>query len=235
MQRLGLIGGTVFYGQDFFIDAEYKVIDTTYGKSVVFVSDSLVFVPRHGIDNKDYIMPHKINHPANFSALKSLDVRKVIGINSCGSLKRQIKPGTIAVPDDFISFFNIPSIFQKTLGHATPVIDDETRNTLIEAATKVGIDIHDGGIYWQNTGPRLETKAEIRMIAQFADMVGMTLGSEATVACELKLSYGSLCSIDNYAHGLIDTPLTEDQIRKAASKNAETMVEIVRVFVKMNN
>lgn len=234
MIRVGVIGGTVFFGKDWFENAEQKNIETPRGAAMVLITNSFAFLPRHGLDEKNYVMPHRINHPANFMALKQLGVETVIGINSCGSLNRSLKPGMIAVPEDFISFFAIPSVFQDSPGHVAPRLDDKLRRQLLAAARKAKVDVYDGGVYWQNTGPRLETRAEIRLMAKCADMVGMTLGSEAAVACELNMAYGSLCSIDNYAHGLVDEILTEEQIREGAAKNAQTMVEIVREFFEMH-
>jgi 5'-methylthioadenosine phosphorylase len=233
MPRIGIIAGTVFFGQDLFFQAKQLLIETTWGQSLVLVTDDLAFIPRHGLDQNNYIMPHRINHAANFLALKQCDVETVIGVNSCGSLKTQLQPGMIAVPDDFISFFNIPSIFQDTPGHCTPRLNQTVRRLLLLAAQQAGVPAYDGGIYWQNPGPRLETQAEIRMIAQFADLVGMTLGSEATIACEMNMPYASICSIDNWAHGLVDEPLTEQQIREAAAQNAQTMARVVKRFVEL--
>lgn len=233
MTRVGVIGGTVFFGKDWFENAEQRTVNTPMGDALVLAGDSFIFLPRHGLEEDKYVMPHRINHPANLLALKQLGVDAVIGINSCGSLNRNFKPGMIAVPEDFISFFAVPSIYQQTPGHVAPRLDEGLRGRLLNAARRAKKDVYDGGVYWQNTGPRLETRAEVRLIAQFADMVGMTLGSEAAVACELDMPYGSLCSIDNYAHGLVDEVLTEEQIRKGAARNAQTMVEIMQVFFEM--
>jgi len=235
MPRIGLIAGTVFFGQDLFSRAEQKWVNTDYGQSLVLVADDIAFIPRHGLDQNNYIMPHRINHAANFLALKQYDAETVVGINSCGSLKPHLPPGMIAVPDDFISFFNIPSIFQDTPGHCTPRLSQKVRRLLLLAAQQAGVPAYDGGVYWQNTGPRLETRAEIHMIAQFADLVGMTLGSEATIACEMNMPYASICSVDNWAHGLVDEPLTEQQIREASAQNAQTMAQVVQHFLGLEN
>ncbi len=231
MSRIGLVGGTVFYGQEWFAEAEQHTVVTKFGEALLLVSDDIVFIPRHGLHEDRYVMPHRIAHAANFTALREWGVDRVVGINSCGSLKLNLKPGTIAVPEDFISFFNIPSIYQDRPGHIAPVLDAVLRRDLVAAARDAGVDVHNGGVYWQNSGPRLETKAEIRMMSGFADMVGMTLGSEAAVACELDMAYASLCSLDNYGHGLVDEPLTEYQIRQGAASSARTMIRIIKGFL----
>ena len=75
----------------------------------------------------------------------------------------------------------------------------------------------DGGVYWQAFGPRFETPAEIRLIAQYADVVGMTMASECIVAGELGLSYAAVCIVDNLANGLGDQPLTGRSSKPAST------------------
>jgi len=76
-------------------------------------------------------------------------------------------------------------------------------------------------------GPRLETKAEVAMIAQFGDVVGMTMAHEATLCQELGLAYASICSVDNYAHGIIDEPLREEEIARRARENAAQIEKVL--------
>ena len=101
------------------------------------------------------------------------------------------------------------------------------RAKIILAAQEAGVDVVPQGVYWQSMGPRLETRAEIRMLSRFADLVGMTMGGEAPVATELGLEYAALCSIDNFGNGLVETPLTEDQIREGAKVNRDNLLKIV--------
>ena len=64
------------------------------------------------------------------------------------------------------------------------------------------IPVVDGGTYAQVRGPRFETRAEIRLLASFADLVGMTLAAECTLAGEAGLAYAALCIVDNLANGV---------------------------------
>ena len=72
--------------------------------------------------------------------------------------------------------------------------------------------IEDGGVYWQATGPRFETPAEIRLMAAHAHLVGMTIASECVIAAELGLEYAALCMVDNLANGLADGELSVDEM-----------------------
>ncbi len=80
--------------------------------------------------------------------------------------------------------------------------------------------IHDGGVYWQTSGPRFETPAEIRLIAAHAHLVGMTLASECIVAKELGLSYAAVCVVDNMANGIGEQPISTEELDAHRERNA---------------
>jgi len=230
---IGLVAGTVFYRHDYFKEAERKKVETRFGPASVLLSDHWAYVPRHGLGGEKFTPPHRINHPANFSALKEIGVTEVIGLNSTGSLRPSLAPGTIVIPHDYISFSNVPTVFNEENRHITPQLSDLVRGKLAAAAKKAGIPVLEWGIYWQNAGPRLETKAEIRFQAHYADMVGMTMASEATVAQELDLEFASLCSVDNHGHGLSHFPLTAEEIMANSSANAHRMLEIIQAYLEV--
>jgi 5'-methylthioadenosine phosphorylase len=232
MGPIGIIAGTIFLKDKTILSGgEAKNIDTKYGKAKIFCFPQAVFIPRHGQDPSHHIFPHEINHRANLAALKDLGVREVISINSTGSLKKKLQPGMLVVPDDYILLAEPPSTINGQAMHLTPRLVEEVRQRLILTARKVGVPVADGGTYWQTTGPRLETRAEIRMMANFADIVGMTMASEAVISQELDLRYGALCSIDNFANGLVDHALTMSEIVAHAHENAAIAWRIAELYV----
>jgi 5'-methylthioadenosine phosphorylase len=236
MKSLGIISGTVFLqGKGVFADLREERLETPFGPALVLRSTEVVFIPRHGTDPRCHILPHLINHQANLLALKELGVGEIIGVNSTGSLKRRLKPGMLVVPDDYLMPTPGPTAVQEKPVHITPVLNGETRRELLAAARESGVEVIDGGIYWQTTGPRLETRAEIAMMAQFADIVGMTMASEAIIAQELEIPYASLCSVDNFAHGLEDKELTMEKILWHARRNAETILQILTRYLKRSS
>src|SRR4029078_7836435 len=81
--------------------------------------------------------------------------------------------------------------------HRVPGFDPGWRATLLEALDAAGTEAIREGVYWQTRGPRLETPAEVRLIAAHADVVGMTVASECVIAGELGLRYATLCVVDN--------------------------------------
>ncbi len=231
MARLGIISGTIAIGRSFASGLQENFVETDYGHAVLYVSKEIAFLPRHGIDPDNHILPHMINYRANLLALKELGVREIVSLNSSGSLKKNLKPGTIVIPDDFISLSASPSIFSTTAVHVTPALDEGVRQKLISASRDSGADTVDRGVYWQTPGPRLETRAEIRFMSQHADIVGMTMASEAVIANEMDVNYASLCSVDNFAHGLVENPLTMEEIMENSRKNLKLIINILQNYI----
>jgi 5'-methylthioadenosine phosphorylase len=233
MGRVGILSGTIMMERSGLIQkCEKQPIRNQYGEAVAMVTDQMVFIVRHGHDPAEYILPHRINHRANLQVLKDLGVSEVIGINSTGSLKKELRPGMIVIPDDFITLTATPTIHQNKAVHITPSLNESVRQNLVRAARQGNLDVVEKGTYWQVTGPRLETRAEIRMMANFADVVGMTMANEAVIALEMGLPYASACSIDNFGNGLVEKPLSMEEIIAGTRKNADMMLKLLEFYVE---
>jgi 5'-methylthioadenosine phosphorylase len=93
-------------------------------------------------------------------------------------------------------------------------------------------DAQVGGTYVQTRGPRIETIAEVKTLAKFADIVGMTVASEATLACELEMEFAALCMVDNYANGLGTEVLSFGHIVETARVFRERTDGMVRTIIE---
>jgi 5'-methylthioadenosine phosphorylase len=235
MGKLGIISGTVSLDATHAQAGEETIIQTAFGNAHVVITEQFISIQRHGHIGSLHIPPHLINHQAHLQALKNLGVDAVIGVHSTGSLKKDLQPGTIIIPDDFIAFSGTPTTVTTAAVHITPELHDTLRNNLIAAADYCGISVIRGGVYWQTTGPRLETQAEIRMMSCYADIVGMTMASEAIIAGELAIPYASLCSVDNYCNGIGEQPLTAEEITKGARKNSDKLFQIIERYADTVN
>jgi 5'-methylthioadenosine phosphorylase len=232
MALIGVLSGsTIMEKSHLARDRQIRAVRTEFGDALAVVTDSVALILRHGYDPAEYILPHLINHRANLQALKDLGATEVVGINSTGSLKKELTPGTIVIPDDFITLTATPTIHAGKAVHITPSLSEDVRQNLIIAARACGIEVVDRGVYWQVAGPRLETRAEIRMMAGVADVVGMTMANEAVIAQELGLAYASACSVDNFGHGLVEKPLGMEQIIAGTRKNAEAMIRLLEAYI----
>jgi 5'-methylthioadenosine phosphorylase len=219
-----IIAGTSLFRSTLFNNWDEVIVETPYGKVSVHKASQHLFLQRHG---KKQLPPHKISHLANIWALKSLGVKGVIAINSVGSLKVALKPGTFVIPDDFVSFYNIPTFFDYESRFTIPVMDVDYARRIHEVCTRLEIETVLGGVYAQTTGPRFETKAEVNILKKFGDVVGMTMASEATLCMEYAIPYVSICSIDNYCNGIIKAPLTMEEVEEQVLKNARTVETVI--------
>lgn len=221
---LGLIGGTSLLFSRL-PELDPKMIPTPYGRVEVLCGEiALLMRHQHGLP------PHRINHRANIAALAVLGVDRIVAFGSAGSLRPEIRPGSLLIPTDYVSLTAIPTVHDHRIVHVCPEISAELSRSL---ACVVG-DAKYGGIYVQTPGPRIETVAEVVALAQIADVVGMTVASEATLSRELSIPFAALCTVDNYAHGLSEDVPTYEHILDASRKYRDRTGEIVgRIIDRM--
>jgi 5'-methylthioadenosine phosphorylase len=183
-----------------------------------------VYLQRHGADG--YVLPHRIDHLANMRSLAQVGCDRVLALGSAGGLHRELVPGTFVCPDDFIALDAGPAAVEDERAHSVPGFDpDWRRRVLLAWRDRVGSEIVDAGAYWQTRGPRLETPAEIRVMAPHAQLVGMTIASECIAACALGLSYAALCVVENFANGVGERELTVEELLAGRAANREAVAE----------
>lgn len=231
MPKIAIISGCAFESKKFLKLFKQQIVKTMYGNVLLYVKNKVVFLPRHG-KNKS-IPPHRQNDKANICALNLLGVEKIFAINSVGSLKESIKLGTFIVPDDYVHF-DPDSFFEFELKSIAPELDAKLRKEIIGAAKKANVKTKNKVVYIQTKGPRFETKAEIKIIKSWGDVVGMTMANEATLAQELGIPYACICLVDNFAHGIGKRRINEDTIRKTLKKYEPAFFKIVNEIIKRN-
>lgn len=217
MPKFAIVCGTSLLNHPRLKSLKPTQVKTLHGEALVLKGKGCLFLPRHGL-GKGYrhVLPHEINHPANLAALAECGVERVVALSSVGSLKRSLTPRHFVVPDDYLSLWRIATSVSGRPIHVTPGLDPELRQFLVQLLRQHRLPHADHGVYAETPGPRFETPAEIRLLKQFADVVGMTMASEATIARETGLRYACLCSVDNYANGLVKTPVDLDDLYATA-------------------
>ena len=182
----------------------------------------VVGIPRHGFDRS--IPAHLVDHHANVRAACELACDRVLALGSAGSLDMDLKVGTLICPEDFYAPEAAPSFYRDPRGHSVPGFDREWRGTVISSwRSLTETELEDGGVYAQTIGPRFETPAEVRALANYADMVGMTIAAEAVLAGEAALAYAAVCTIDNLANGISSVPLTVEEYQHGRDRTAKTL------------
>ena len=207
--QLAVIGGSGFYKMPGLSDVERWSPSTPFGDA----SDEIIigtlhnkrvaFLPRHGVGHR--LMPHEIPVRANIWALKALGVQGILAVSAVGSLKQEIVPGHMVVPDQIIdrtragrptTFFGDGIVVH--VGFADPFCADLSAR-LVDSAGRVGQTVHEGGAYIAMEGPLFSTRAESHMYRSWgASIIGMTAIPEAKLAREAEIAYAMLATATDY-------------------------------------
>jgi purine nucleoside phosphorylase len=188
------------------------------------------YLQRHG--SNGYVLPHRIDYPANMRSLAEAGCDRVLALGSVGGLQPELAPGTFVCPDDFIALGPAPVTFEDERAHSVPRFDPGwRRRAMLAWQERVGLPILDGGVYWQAAGPRLETPAEIRLMASHARVVGMTIASECAAACDLGLAYAAICVVENLANGVGEQELTPEELMAGRAANREAVARALERLV----
>jgi len=207
-----------------------RQVETAYGPVVVKTTEKWAVICRSGFGDV-YQMPHEYNTAGHLDAFRIMGLNEIVGVHSTGSLRPSLAPGTLVVPDDWINFTSpTATTISGQRCHLTPSFSGRVRQKLIDAAWKAKVRFENGGIYWQTAGPRLETRAEIKVMSNFADLVGMGMAREANLAQEMSLNYGAICSVDNYANGLGVPNLTDEIIHQQSIKNMSVVCRVLENY-----
>jgi 5'-methylthioadenosine phosphorylase len=221
MSRLALVGGRGFHSLRPWVQdgaARRKM----GGEVELLDAGEHVVLARHGIDS--YTPAHLVDHARNLRALLEADCDRVLAICSVGSTRSELEVGSFLCPTDFLAFGQVQAAFDDERGHVVPAFDPVWRRLVLEAWDAAAEEpIHDSGHYWQSPGPRFETPAEVRLIAKYADVVGMTMASECVAACQLGLAYAAICVVDNFANGIAPEPLTREGYEAGVAANRERL------------
>ncbi len=205
---LGIIGGSGFYQMPGLDRVEQMVLNTPFGAPsdsyyLGSIGDTdVVFLSRHGKGHR--LLPSEINFRANVFGMKQLGVERLVSVSTAGSMKEDIKPGHLIVPDQFIdrtfrrasTFFGNGIVAHVSL--ADPVCADLSR-ALTAAGKAAGAPIRAGGAYLCIEGPQFSTRAESNCYRSWGvDVISMTAMQEARLAREAELCYATLVLVTDY-------------------------------------
>ncbi|MEO6994059.1 MAG: MTAP family purine nucleoside phosphorylase [Lacunisphaera sp.] len=226
--RVAFISGTSIVNSTLFAAWDVRKIMTPFGEVTYKTKGEFALINRHGYAFP--LPPHSINYRANIRALADLGYEDIVSLNSVGSLKKDLPPGTLVSCSDYVGLQQGPAtFFDQELKGGAPAIANNLIPRLI-AQLVPEFTIHPGKIYVQMRGPRFETKAEIQIVQHWGDVVGMTAAHEADLCTELGLRYNSLALIDNYANGLEGTEIDFAKFKDLVKDN---QAKVNRLFSRM--
>ncbi len=234
-RKVGIIGGSGI--TELFSGAERRShrIATPWGAPSAPIEAGSVggvdvlFLPRHGPGHS--IPPHRVNYRANIDALRSLGAETILTVSSVGSLKEELPPGTFVLPDQFVdltkqrptTFYDGGQVFHVSTA-------DPFCPRLLAAAARAGARV--GGPFAEHKtyvcveGPRFSTRAESKWFRTLADVIGMTLVPEVTLARERALCYACLAMVTDF-DVWAERPVEAREIAETMRSNAERMRRVL--------
>ena len=236
---IGVIGGSGLYELEGLTDVRWRRVRTPFGDpSDEFCTGTLdgrrvIFLPRHGRGHR--LTPTELNFRANIWGLKFLGAEWVLSISAVGSMREEIRPLDLVVPDQFFDMTKrrVSSFFGDGIvahvGMAEPVCG-HLAAVLEKAARATGAAVHRGGTYICIEGPQFSTKAESHIYRSWGvDVIGMTNMPEAKLAREAELCYATLALATDYDvwHESHDAVTVEAVIANLL-KNVATAKEVLR-------
>ncbi len=206
--RIGIIGGSGLYRMEGLSDVEHRSISTPFGEPsddvIVGALDGVpvAFLARHGRGHR--LMPTEVNYRANIFALKQLGVEQVISVSACGSLREQIHPGEVVIPNQLFDFTKRREYtffgdgLVAHIGTAEPFCP-RLSALVADAVGAAGGTVHRHGRFITIEGPRFSTKGESFTFRSWdMDIIGMTTSPEAFLAREAEMCYAVMAHVTDY-------------------------------------
>ncbi len=247
--KIGIIGGSGLYKMDALKDVREVSLDTPFGSP----SDALIlgtlegtevaFLARHGRGH--HFLPTELPFRANIHALKQLGVEYIISASAVGSLKAEVKPLDLVIPDQFIdrtkeriaTFFGEGIVAHVAFGDP---ICPQLANILGDAVASLNlpeVTLHRGGTYLCMEGPAFSTKAESNLYRSWgATVIGMTNLTEAKLAREAEIAYATLALVTDYDcwhpdHDHVTVEMVIENLHHNAINAQKVIQETVRRLV----
>jgi len=240
---LAMIGGSGLYEMPGLRHTREYNIDTPFGKPSAPIilgeleSEPVAFLARHGIGH--HITPSEVPYRANIYALKSLGVQRIVSISACGSLKEEMAPGHIVIPDQIYdnthgrsrSFFGDGLVAHVSV--ADPFCVDMS-DQLESAVSVAGGVLHRNGALITIEGPRFSTKAESNTYRSWGmSIIGMTASPEAFLAREAEICYATMAHVTDYdVWHVSESPVTVEIVIQTLHKNTALAQEAVRSLAR---
>jgi 5'-methylthioadenosine phosphorylase len=239
---VAVIGGSGLYELPGLADVRWRRVRTPFGDpSDAYCTGRLdgrpvIFLPRHGRGHR--LLPGELNFRANIWGLRALGAEWVVSVSAVGSMREEIRPLDLVVPDQFFdatkqrasTFFGEGIVAH--VGMADPVCPD-LATALEKAARATGATVHRGGTYLCIEGPQFSTKAESRIYRRWGvDVIGMTNMPEAKLAREAELCYATLALATDYDvwHETHEAVTVEAVIR-ILLRNVDTAKDVLRRLI----
>ena len=241
--KIGIIGGSGLYEMPGLTERSEIEMDTPFGSpSDAMVVGSLAgrrvaFLARHGRGHR--YMPSELNFRANIYAMKMLGVERILSVSAVGSLKEEIAPLDVLLPDKFFdrthgrisTFFGDGLVAHIAFGD--PVCPDLLEQ-IHRASLKAGKPARKGGVYVCMEGPAFSTRAESNLYRAWGmDVIGMTNLQEAKLAREAEICYATIALVTDYdcwheSHEAVSADMIVDNLQKNCQAAQSILAQTIR-------
>ncbi|MFC7188042.1 S-methyl-5'-thioadenosine phosphorylase [Halorubrum yunnanense] len=247
MSTIGFIGGSGIYEALPLNDVREVEYDTPYGEpsDAITIGEfadtgkEVAFLPRHGSEHG--VSPTDLPYRANMYALKKAGVTHIFASNAVGSLKEELKPGTLVVPDQIydrtkhrhLSFYGDGVVVHQPFAdpYSPELVDHLTEAA--ESAAPADTGVVKGGTYVCIEGPQYSTRAESEFYkSQGWDLVGMTAIPEAKLAREAEIAYATIAGVTDYDVWKADSEVTLEEVLENAERNQTAIKAAVEAAVR---
>ena len=219
MIRIGIIGGSGLDNPDILVGAYDTLVNTRWGdpsaplKRGTIAGVEVAILGRHGREHT--IPPSQVNYRANIQALEAAGCTHILATTAVGSLREEIGRGDLVILDQFIDF--------------TKPFNPDLRATLIDVCKRNGFAFHPTGTVVTIEGPRFSTRAESRMFRAWgADVINMSIATEAALANEAKIPYAAVAMSTDYDCWKTDEePVSWDAILAVFNSNAKKVTTLL--------
>ncbi|MBR8830044.1 MAG: S-methyl-5'-thioadenosine phosphorylase [Chroococcopsis gigantea SAG 12.99] len=244
--QIGIIGGSGLYKMSALQDVEEVSLDTPFGAP----SDALIvgtlekvkvaFLARHGRNH--HLSPSELPFRANIHAMKQLGVEYIISASAVGSLKEEVKPLDLVVPDQFIDRTKgrVATFFGEGIvahvGFGDPICPNlaAVLASAVASLNLPDVTLHQGGTYVCMEGPAFSTKAESNLYRSWgASIIGMTNLTEAKLAREAEIAYATLALVTDYDcwhpdHDAVTVEMVIENLHRNAANAQGVILETVK-------
>lgn len=245
---IGIIGGSGLYHMEALQKATEHSLDTPYGKPSDVIVTGLVhdvpvaFLARHGRGHQ--LIPSEVPYRANIHAMKQMGIRYLISMSAVGSLREELKPLDMVLPDQFIdltrrrdgTFFGDGAVAHVSMAQPVcPGVAEVLARAIDEASLTQPIKLHRGGTYICIEGPQFSTQAESQWYRSMgASVIGMTNMPEAKLAREAQIAYATLAMVTDFdCWHPREAHVTAEMAIANLMKNAERAQQIAAAAIRI--
>ncbi|MBU0673723.1 MAG: S-methyl-5'-thioadenosine phosphorylase [Proteobacteria bacterium] len=242
--KIGIIGGSGLDDPEILKNPEEIMVDSPYGRPSSTLTCGRIegvevaILARHGKNHS--IPPSKVNFRANIWALKEFGCSHILAATAVGSLREEIAPGHLVIPDQFIDFTRqrkLTFFDGDTVVH-TPMAEPfcpKLQRLLAQTAEQLDLTHHTGKTVLTIEGPRFSTKAESHMFRTWnADVINMSTVPEVNLAREQKIHYAAVAMSTDYdcwREG--EESVTWEMILNTMRNNADRVIRLFTTVIPL--